>query len=171
MKKTPRKTSYFSKNVETFSAVRATNAAQKDWTKCISYIIQKYIFLRIIYYFLGLKHRVGLGHLLNWQLWTGLQNTVLGSFHCISCGINTNWPEPIYNPITAMEFLAMFTFSWTTLRRKHCWHSIAIMWVVDTFELGLAISSFELWQYQKCWVTYSVSYLVFSQQLIQWKEH
>ena len=130
MKKTPTKTSYFSKNVETFSAVRATNAAQKDWTKCISYIIQKYVFLRIIYYFLELKHRVGLGHLLNWQLWTGLQNTVLGSFHCISWGINKNmkcqmpanvflsidkilkenWPEPIYNPIKAMEFLAMFTF-------------------------------------------------------------
>ena len=44
--------------------------------------------------------------------------------------LKENWPEPIYNPIMAMEFLAMFTFSWTTLRGKHCQHPIAVMGVV-----------------------------------------
>ena len=44
--------------------------------------------------------------------------------------------ERIYNPITAMGFSAMFTFSWTTLRGKHCWHPIAIMGVVDLGKYG-----------------------------------
>ena len=43
------------------------------------------------------------------------------------------WPEHIYNPITAMGVLAMFTFSWSTLGGKHCRHPIAVMGVVDTF--------------------------------------
>jgi hypothetical protein len=44
-------------------------------------------------------------------------------------------PERIYNPITAMGFSAMFPFSWTTLRGKHCRHPIAVMGVVDTFRV------------------------------------
>ena len=40
-------------------------------------------------------------------------------------------PECIYNPITAMGFLAMFTFQLAMPRGKHCWHPIAVMGVVD----------------------------------------
>jgi hypothetical protein len=31
-------------------------------------------------------------------------------------------------------FWQCLPFSWTTLRGKHCWHPIAVMGVVDTFE-------------------------------------
>ena len=34
-----------------------------------------------------------------------------------------------------------FSFSWTTLKGKHCWHPIAIMGVVDTFRLCVASTS------------------------------
>ena len=44
--------------------------------------------------------------------------------------------ERIYNPITAMVFSAMFTFSWTILRGKNCRHHIAVIRVVDTFGLS-----------------------------------
>ena len=39
--------------------------------------------------------------------------------------------QRIYNAITTMQCLP---FSWTTLRGKHCWHPIAVMGVVNTFE-------------------------------------
>ena len=48
-------------------------------------------------------------------------------YHCMA--------EHIYNPITAMGALAMFTFQLdNSLRSKHCRHPVAIMWVVDSFE-------------------------------------
>ena len=49
---------------------------------------------------------------------------------------STILPERIYNPITAMGFSAMFTFSWTILRGKNCRHHIAVIRVVDTFGLS-----------------------------------
>ena len=50
------------------------------------------------------------------------------------CYLNETMPESIYNPITAMGILAMFTFQLE--RGKHCRHPIAVMGVVDTFGLS-----------------------------------
>ena len=48
--------------------------------------------------------------------------------------LNMNKCLNVYTtPITAMGFRQCLTFSWTTLRGKHCRHPIAIMEVVDTF--------------------------------------
>ena len=54
-----------------------------------------------------------------------------------TCCAKDSKPERIYNPITALcGFRQCLPFSWTTLRGKHCRHSIAIMGVVDTFGLS-----------------------------------
>ena len=45
-------------------------------------------------------------------------------------------PEPTI-PLRQWGFRQCLTFSWTTLRGKHCWYPIAVMGVVDTFEHGL----------------------------------
>jgi hypothetical protein len=37
-------------------------------------------------------------------------------------------------PLRQWGFRQWLPFSWTTLRGKHCWHPIAVMGVVDTFE-------------------------------------
>ena len=39
-------------------------------------------------------------------------------------------------PLRQWGFRQCLPFSWTTLRGKHCRHPIALMGVVDTFELG-----------------------------------
>ena len=41
-------------------------------------------------------------------------------------------PKCIYNPITAMEFLAMFTFQLDNTKGKLYWHPIAVMGIADT---------------------------------------
>ena len=42
-------------------------------------------------------------------------------------------PNVSTTPLRQWGFRQCLPFSWTTLRGKHCWHSIAVMGVVDTF--------------------------------------
>ena len=42
-------------------------------------------------------------------------------------------PNVYTTPLWQWGFRQCLPFSWTTLRGKHCWHSIAVMGVVGTF--------------------------------------
>ena len=42
-------------------------------------------------------------------------------------------PNISSTPLRQWDFWQCLTFSWTTLRGKHCWHPIAVIGVVDTF--------------------------------------
>ena len=52
---------------------------------------------------------------------------------------NLDGPNVSTTPLRQWGFRQCLTFSWTTLRGKHCRHPIAVMGVVDTF--GLCSSS------------------------------
>ena len=43
-------------------------------------------------------------------------------------------PNVSTTPLQQRGFWQCLPFSWTTLRGEHCWHPIAVMGVVDTFE-------------------------------------
>ena len=49
-------------------------------------------------------------------------------------------PEHIYNSITALGFQLCLSFSWTTLRGKHCQHPIVVIGVVDTFRQRMVLN-------------------------------
>ena len=62
----------------------------------------------------------------------------LSIYYCHSPNVSTT-------PLRQWGFRQCLPFSWTTLRGKRCWHPIAVMGVVDTFE-------------QSHWATVSLNY-------------
>ena len=64
----------------------------------------------------------------------------------------------------------LYTFSWTTLRDKHCRYPIAVMGVVDTFwHQLLAYMNFTYQQFQKVPIAYNffmVHHLISLQQTL-----
>ena len=55
-------------------------------------------------------------------------------FNKFSFTLRSQYSNVSTSPLRQWGFRQWLTFSWTTLRGKHCRHPIAVMGVVDTFE-------------------------------------